>query len=236
MGTSWSIIIFLYNEQGNVERAIQGVEEVMHAIAPGNFEIIVVNDGSTDQSEEIILKTIQDKAYFNYQKHESNKGIGISLRRGYALAKNEHVCAVPGDCQFNFKELMLCPSFNEKQFVSFYRRRTGYNLYRMFLNHFNRFVNRLFLGLKMNDVNWIKVYKKSQLDHLNLEVESSLVESEICAKLFIRDINCIEMESEYLDRLQDESKGGALKTVKQAASDLVKLIRVINKFKRGING
>ena len=236
MGTSWSVIIFLYNEQGNVERAIQGVEEVMHAIAPENFEIIVINDGSSDQSEEIILKSIQNKAYFNYQKHESNKGIGLSLRRGYALAKNENVCAVPGDCQFNFKELLLCPSFNEKQFVSFYRRRTGYNLYRIFLNHFNRFVNRLFLGLKMNDVNWIKVYKKSQLAALNLEVESSLVESEICAKLFIQDINCIEMESEYLDRLQDESKGGALKTVKQAASDLFKLIRVTRKFKRSFNG
>ncbi len=208
----------------------------MHAIAPENFEIIVINDGSSDQSEEIILKSIQNKAYFNYQKHESNKGIGLSLRRGYALAKNENVCAVPGDCQFNFKELLLCPSFNEKQFVSFYRRRTGYNLYRMFLNHFNRFVNRLFLGLKMNDVNWIKVYKKSQLAALNLEVESSLVESEICAKLFIQDINCIEMESEYLDRLQDESKGGALKTVKQAASDLFKLIRVTRKFKRSFNG
>ena len=88
----------------------------------------------------------------------------------------------------------------------------------------------------MNDVNWIKVYKKSQLAALNLEVESSLVESEICAKLFIQDINCIEMESEYLDRLQDESKGGALKTVKQAASDLFKLIRVTRKFKRSFNG
>lgn len=208
----------------------------MHVISPNNFEIIIVNDGSTDQSEEIILRTIQKKPYFNYQKHENNKGIGLSLRRGYALAKNENICAVPGDCQFNFKELMLCPMFNEKQFVSFYRRRTGYNLYRMFLNHFNRFVNGLFLGLKMNDVNWIKVYKKSQLEHLNLEVESSLVESEICAKLFIQDINCIEMESEYLDRLQDESKGGALKTVKLAASDLVKLIRVISKFKKRING
>ena len=208
----------------------------MHAIAPNNFEIIIVNDGSTDQSDEIILGVIQGKAYFNYQKHESNKGIGIALRKGYALATNENVCAVPGDCQFNFKELMLCPSFNEKQFVSFYRRRTGYNPYRMFLNHFNRFVNRLFLGLKMNDVNWIKVYKKSQLAGLNLEVESSLVESEICAKLFIQDIKCIEMESEYLDRLQDESKGGALKTVKQAASDLLKLIRVIGKFKKSKNG
>lgn len=203
----------------------------MHQVAPNNFEIIVVNDGSTDNSDALIQKSIAGKSYFNYQKHEINQGIGLSLRKGYSLAKNENVCAVPGDCQFNFKELLMCPSFNEKQFISFYRRRTYYNPYRMFLNHFNRFINSFFLGLSMNDVNWIKVYKKVQLESLNFQLTSSLIESEICAKLFAQKIPCIEIESEYLDRLQDEPKGGSIKTVKQAASDLFKLLRIIRDYK-----
>lgn len=204
----------------------------MNQIAPDNFEIIIINDGSTDNSEEVILRNIQGKNYFNYQRHKVNKGIGMSLRKGYALAKNENICAVPGDCQFNFKELLMCPSVGENQFVSFYRRRTNYNLYRMFLNHFNRFVNYIFLGLKMNDVNWIKVYPSSMLKPLNLELESSLVESEICAKLFAQNFQCVEIESEYLERLQDKPKGGSFKTVKQALKDLIKLIRIVKIFKR----
>lgn len=158
-------------------------------------------------------------------------GIGKALRKGYELAQNENVCAVPGDCQFNFKELLLCPSFGERQFVSFYRRRTYYNPYRMFLNHFNRAVNYFLLGLKMNDVNWIKVYKKKQLEEIDFQLTSSLIESEICAKLFAQRIPCIEIESEYLDRLEDEAKGGSLKTVKQAAGDLWKLIHITRKYK-----
>jgi glycosyltransferase involved in cell wall biosynthesis len=201
-------------------------------MAPKYFEIIIVNDGSTDNSHQIIQETIQDKPCFIYHKHEENKGIGAALRSGYALAKYENICAVPGDCQFHFKELLHCPSFSEKYFVSYYRRRTNYNPYRMFLNHFNRFLNYVFLGVKMNDVNWIKVYKKSQLDAIQLELTSSLVESEICAKLFAQNIQCIEIESAYLDRLNDATKGGAFKTVKQAVADMGKLIKVVNNFKK----
>ncbi len=235
METTWTIIVFLYNEQGNVVRALTNVESVMQQIAPDKFEIIVVNDGSTDDSHQRIVDTIAGKDYFRYAPHEVNKGIGSALKTGYNLAKNENVCAVPADCQFNFQELLMCPKFNEQNFVSYYRRRTNYNPYRMFLNHFNRLINYLFLGLKMNDVNWIKVYKLDQLKSLNFEINSSLIESEICAKLFAKGVKCIEIESEYMDRLNDNSKGGALNTVKQAASDLFKLIKVVNTFKRNLH-
>lgn len=199
----------------------------MQQLAPGNHEIIIVNDGSTDRSHEFILNAIADKQNFIYEQHSLNLGIGQALKTGYRLASKENICAVPGDCQFNFRELLRCPTFTEKEFVSYYRKRTHYNLYRGFLHHFNRIINYLFLNVNMHDVNWIKVYKKSQIDRMELELNSSLVESEICAKLFAQKISCIEIESEYLKRLSDDSKGGAMKTVKQAIFDLFTLIKVV---------
>src|SRR5690606_25594057 len=223
----WSIIVFLYNEQGNVERTVRGIDEVMQQIAPDNHEIIIVNDGSTDGSHELILKAVAGKQNFIYKRHNVNLGIGQALKTGYSLASKENVCAVPGDCQFNFQELLSCPDFTDKQFVSYYRKRTYYNLYRRLLHHFNRYVNYLFLNVNMHDVNWIKVYKKSQIDSIELTLNSSLVESEICAKLYAQGISCIEIESEYLKRLSDASKGGAIKTVKQAFYELLTLIKVV---------
>lgn len=199
---------------------------------PRCFQLIIVNDGSTDDSDRIIQEAIQGKDYIYYHKHDINKGIGEALKAGYRLAENENVCAVPGDCQFDFNELKACPAFGQSSFVSFYRKRTRYNPYRWVLNVFNRVVNYLFLGLKMNDVNWVKVYKREQLHSLSLKMNSSLVESEICAKLVINGVKCIELESRYLERLHDESKGGALKTVKQALSDLIRLIIVVQKYKQ----
>jgi dolichol-phosphate mannosyltransferase len=203
----------------------------MRQLAPDNHEIIIVNDGSTDGSHELILKEIANKQNFIYEQHKQNLGIGQALKTGYRLASKENICAVPGDCQFNFHELLSCPNFTDKQFVSYYRKQTHYNVYRKFLNHFNRLINYLFLGVNMNDVNWIKVYKKSQIDSIELTLNSSLVESEICAKLFAYGISCIEIKSEYLERLSDASKGGAVKTVKQAALDLFKLIKVTGNYK-----
>lgn len=232
MEASWTIIIFLYNEQGNIKSAIEQVEKVGKELDPKTFQLVIVNDGSTDDSDRIVNEHIKGKEYVTYCKHETNQGIGSALKAGYRLAKNENVCAVPGDCQFDFNELLQCPHFTEKAFVSFYRKRTRYNPYRWTLNVFNRVMNFLFLGLKMNDVNWVKVYKKSHLDRLDLMMTSSLVESEICAKLIADGVECKEIESIYLERMHDESKGGALNTVKQAMGDIIKLIRVVRKYKQ----
>ena len=94
MGATWSLIIFLYNEQGNIKRAIQGAEEVLKQIAPKGYELIVVNDGSTDDSDRIIRETILGKSNISYHKHDSNSGIGAALRSGYNMAKMENVCAI----------------------------------------------------------------------------------------------------------------------------------------------
>lgn len=235
METSWTIIIFLYNEQGNVKSAIEQVINVGQCIDPASFQLVIVNDGSTDNTHSIIQESIKGKDFVAYLKHETNKGIGEALKGGYRLARNENVCAVPGDCQFDYKELLACPTFDNSQFISYYRKRTRYNPYRWFLNLFNRVMNHAFLGLRMNDVNWVKVYKNNQLQYLDLTMTSSLVESEICAKLVADGVECVELESKYLERKHDDSKGGAMKTVVQALGDMFKLICVVYKYKQRKN-
>ena len=96
-------------------------------------------------------------------------------------------------------------------------------------------MNHAFLGLRMNDVNWVKVYKNNQLQYLDLTMTSSLVESEICAKLVADGVECVELESKYLERKHDDSKGGAMKTVVQALGDMFKLICVVYKYKQRKN-
>jgi glycosyltransferase involved in cell wall biosynthesis len=233
--TSWTIIIFLYNEQGNVKSAIEQVVNIGQCIDPVSFQLVIVNDGSTDNTHSIIQESIQGKDFVTYLKHETNKGIGEALKGGYRLARNANVCAVPGDCQFDYKELLACPTFDNTQFISYYRKRTRYNPYRWFLNVFNRVMNHAFLGLRMNDVNWVKVYKNNQLQYLDLTMTSSLVESEICAKLVADGVECVELESKYLERKHDDSKGGAMKTVVQALGDMLKLICVVYKYKQRKN-
>ena len=78
----------------------------------------------------------------------------------------------------------------------------------------------------------MKIYKNEYLKNLNLQIRSSLIESEISAKLFFIGRKIIEIESKYLPRAYGQSKGASWAILKKAIFDTMLLIRVIGKFRR----
>jgi dolichol-phosphate mannosyltransferase len=228
----WSIPIFSYNEGENLPKLLPKIWETMqHTSLP--WEVILVDDGSKDNTENI-AKEYAQHSNFRYIKHPTNYGIGRTLKDGYEAAQYSNVCAVPGDGQFDMNELIpyLKNGIPVKGFVSFYRiENTQYSLFRNILSLFNKKVNQLLFGFSLRDVNWIKIYPNEQVKKFNLEINSSLVESEICIKLVKSGYKPIEVTSKYLPRLAGVSKGASFKIVRQAILDLITLFNVIQRFK-----
>jgi hypothetical protein len=77
----------------------------------------------------------------------------------------------------------------------------------------------------------VKIYKRSELDKLDLRTTSSLVESEICAKLTLRHNTMIEAESVYLPRRAGQSRGASLPIVMRAALETLRLVYVISAYR-----
>lgn len=220
-----SLVIFCHNEGGNIEKVVQSCIRVAGKIAE-SYEVIVVDDGSSDNTKELLGQFSGIKVVC----HETNMGIGMALRSGYTSATKEFVCAIPGDGQFDVEELLAIKPFEGNVFYSFYRPVTNYTPYRSMLSVFNRVFNQLFLGIQLKDVNWIKVYRKDQLQFACPMSVSSIIESEITSKLMKYGCTPIEIPSVYHPRLHGAPKGGNWKTLRKVIAELLSVYILVRKF------
>lgn len=230
---SWSIIIFCFNEVDTVAKVTAKVEAILPRLTEAPYEILIVDDGSEDGSRDVIQALEKQSPSVRYIFHPENQGIGHALRTGYFNARYENVCAVPADGQFDLDELLPFGTIPPNSFVSFFRKEnTTYTFARNALSWVNRMVNKFLNGFDLRDVNWVKIYKRERILSLQLEIESSLVESEICAKLLLLGDRVQQVESKYLAREAGQSKGASSKIVKQAMRDTLLLTGVLRQFRK----
>jgi dolichol-phosphate mannosyltransferase len=229
---TWSVGVLCYNEAGSLEHVVAELREVMQQITD-TFEIIIVDDCSTDGSGEIAINLRRQYPEVRTVIHKQNKGIGGALKSIYDNCRFENIAFIPGDGQFDVKEYLPFPEVEPGTFISFYRKEnTSYSVFRNILSLFNKKLNKVFIGINLRDVNWTKIYKKADIEQLDLQLTSSLIESEICAKLLFLGRKVIEVESKYLPRTSGQSKGSSFAIVKKALKDTGILISIMSKFRK----
>ena len=86
-----SVILPVYNAEKFLKEAIDSILNQTFT----DFELLLINDGSTDRSEEII-KSYNDKR-ISYAKNEKNSGLINTLNRGIDLARGEYIARMDGD-------------------------------------------------------------------------------------------------------------------------------------------
>ena len=116
-----SVFFPCYNEQQNVGRTVENAREVLEKIG-ADFEIIIVNDGSSDKTGHIADEFVGQDNRIKVVHHRRNLGYGAALQSGFGAATKELVFYTDGDGQFDINEMPpLLPLMEQYDIVSCYR-------------------------------------------------------------------------------------------------------------------
>ena len=93
---SYSLIIPIYNEKRTIDRLLTNLEKFKN-----QFEIIIIDDGSTDGTEELL----RNVDYIKYIKNKCNAGKGISISKGTEFATKRNIILIDGDLEIELSEI-----------------------------------------------------------------------------------------------------------------------------------
>ncbi len=229
---SAEIAIPAYNEERNIKKVVEKSLSWLKKTTK-NYRVLVVDDGSTDNTGKILDFLIKKNKNLEIIRHKKNLGVGAAWNDLYKNASKDIIFTCPADQQFNPKDFSkILPYIEKTDIISIYRpKKEDYSFLRLIITNINRFLNKILFNLDIKDINWVKMYKKNILKNINLELKSPLIETEIMAKAKKRNAKIIQIEAPYHLRVYGKSKGISFKHLFSSLLELVKLYSITRKFK-----
>lgn len=177
-----SFLIPAYNDGQTIERAIKEAREVGEKEA-SEFEIIVIDDGSSDDAGKILK--ILEKKYKELRvvTHSENQGYGKTIKELYYAGQYEWLFTIPGDYQVGPRELLkLLPYIDQADMIIGWRKNRHDPASRLVQTAFYNWLLRLLFGVSLHDINSIRLMKRSLFNKVKLTSGSAFVDAELAIK------------------------------------------------------
>ena len=222
-----SIIIPMFNEAENVESTLNRVEEAL-ASFKGTYEIIAVNDGSFDNTFEILNKLAEKNRKLKVVSYPTNIGRGMALRKGFEKSKGGIIVSIDADLSYDPRYILDCIETLRTEenidlvLASPYMPGGGVQNVPFFRLWISKMGNRILRFAMPNRIytstGIFRAYRRRVLDSLELESDGKEIHLEILSKAIALGYHVKEIPAILTSRRRGKSK---FKFRKTAISHLV---------------
>jgi glycosyltransferase involved in cell wall biosynthesis len=217
---SVSLVLPAHNEAANLTQVIGGARRVLARVTD-RFEIVVVDDGSRDETAAIAAGFPEVRVV----RHERNRGYGAALRSGFAAARLPWVAFMDADGQFDPEDLSrLLDARDGVDFVAGYRSPRHDPALRRVLGAIWTALVCLLFRLRVRDVDCaLKLFRKPALDALPLETSGACINAEILARARLEGFRMRQIPVRHLPRRAGRSSGANPRVIARALREIVAL-------------
>lgn len=227
---SVSVFFPTYNEEGNIKNTVTRAVGVLNKRFK-KWEIIIVNDGSSDDTFKIASDLSKNEPRIRVVNHKTNKGYGASLQSGFYNSRYEWIVFTDSDGQFDIAEI---DNFIKKQsetnadlVIGYYKKRQV-SKFKVITSKMWEIAVMVLFKLKVNDIDCgFKLIRKEVIEKIpKLESErGAFISSEFLIKAKKAGFKIVEVPVTHFPRTQGKGTGRDIRVIFKSFVDLFRLWR-----------
>lgn len=225
-----SMLGWALNEEQNVAEYVQRAEVFLNAISD-DFELVLIDDGSTDRTWAMMTELTQQRPWLKPLKNERNRGPGFCYRRGIAAASKQYFMAQTVDWAYDidaFKPFMselqrydVLQGVRPGQYSLAALRKRSDSFYKGVVSLTNYTLIRLLFGLPFGDFQNVTICPTRLAQPLQLEAEGSFTNPEVMMKLYWSGASFLQVPVTFQKRGKGKGTGTRVGAIVQSIFDII---------------
>lgn len=224
--TDLTIVLPAFNEAANIIAVIDQATAVAERLCV-DHEIIVVDDGSTDRTAELVRARSDIDDRVRLVQHASNRGYGEAVRTGFESANRDLVFFTDADQQFDLNELdRFLPWIDRVEVVAGYREDRQDPFMRRVNGLAWNYLVRVLFYVPVRDIDCaFKLFRRSVFDEIEFHAIGAMVNTELMVKVGRSGYGVVEVPVTHLPRKAGKARGANPRVILRAFIELFTMYR-----------
>ena len=229
----------MWNEEEYLQRALDAAQEVCEELIVsgdiGDYELIIVDDASTDATSRLADQAAANDRRVKVVHHPKNRKLGGSIKSGFAAASGDVVLYTDADLPFDMRELhkaiRLMKQYDADVVAAYRFDRTGEGRIRVVYSYFYNLLVRALFGVHFRDVNFaFKLVRRKVFDRITLKSEGSFIDAELMVSARKLGMNVVQFGVDYFPRTRGVSTLSSPSVIRKILVEAFELRHELNEL------